>query len=158
SDDLARRGRRVEAAFRVRYESIDQLAAALTNDLTHGTLFLRSARPLGVNALVRIHLDLPDGGGELSAIGRGTLVRDQAEAGRSGKPAGIGVELLDLGADRLAVIERLVGGELTTGTARGKAVPQRRVLDIVVADDDAGVRQPIAAALRRRGDRVREAV
>jgi uncharacterized protein (TIGR02266 family) len=152
-DADVRRTRRVEAAFRVRYRSIDDLVVALTHDLSRGGLFMRTTRFLPINAVVRVHLELPDGGGELPVICRVAFVRADTEAATSGKPAGMGVEFLDLGADKLAQLERFVA-EHVPGTA--SAAP-RRALDIVVADDDDAMRAPVVAALRRRGDRVREA-
>ena len=114
---------------------------------------MRTTRFLPVNAIVRVHLELPEGGGELPAICRVAYVRGETEAAQSGKPAGMGVEFLDLGAERLAELERFVADR----RAHPTTAPHRRPLDIVVADDDVGVREPVAAALRRRGDRVREA-
>src|SRR5262245_2626745 len=101
-DEDSRRAQRVEAAFRVRYRSIDQLVVALTHDLSRGGLFMRTTRFLPVNAIVRVTLDLPDEGGELPLICRVAYVRGEAEATESGKPAGMGVEFLDLDADKMA--------------------------------------------------------
>jgi uncharacterized protein (TIGR02266 family) len=152
-EDDARRARRIEAAFRVRYRSIDELVVALTHDLSRGGLFMRTERFLPINGIVRVHIELPDGGGELPVICRVAFVRGEAEAAATGKPAGMGVEFLDLGAERLAQLERFVAERaLQPGSA-----PPRRSLDIVVADDDEGVRGPVAQVLRLRGDRVREA-
>src|SRR5439155_4186721 len=110
-------------------------------------------RFLPINAIVRVHLELPDGGGEVPAVCRVAFVRGETEAAQTGKPAGMGVEFLDLGAERLAELERFVAER----RAHPTPAPPHRALDIVVADDDVGVREPVAAALRRRGDRVREA-
>ena len=149
----ARRARRISAAFRVRYRSVDELVVALTHDLSRGGLFMRTARFLPINAIVRVHLELPDGGGELPVICRVAFVRADAEAAAMGKPAGMGVEFLDLGADRLAQLERFVTERVPLA---GRGAP-RRALDVVVADDDETLRGPVAQALRQRGDRVREA-
>jgi uncharacterized protein (TIGR02266 family) len=151
-DQEARRGRRIEAAFRVRYHSIDQLVVALTHDLSRGGLFMRTARFLPLNAVVRVHLELPDGGGEIAVVCRVAFVRGEAEAAASGKPAGMGVEFLDFDAARMAELTQFIAarsGDLTP-------LPTRRRLDVVLVDDDAAVRAPIAEALRARGDRVRE--
>jgi uncharacterized protein (TIGR02266 family) len=152
-DEDARRTRRIEAAFRVRYHSVDQLVVALTHDLSRGGLFMRTNRFLPINAIVRVHLELPDGGGELPVICRVAFVRSDAEAIALGKPAGMGVEFLDLGAEKVAQLERFVAEHVPVAAAAAK----RRALDIVVADDNESVRAPIARELRRRGDRVREA-
>lgn len=156
-DAEARRTRRIEAAFRVRYHSIDDLVVALTHDLSRGGLFMRTTRFLPINAIVRVHLELPDGGGELPVICRVAYVRGEAEADATGKPAGMGVEFLDLGADKLAQLERFVAEHVPGAATAAAAAAPRRALDIVVADDDETVRAPVVQALRRRGDRVREA-
>jgi len=152
-DPEARRARRIEAAFRVRYRSIDELVVALTHDLSRGGLFMRTTRFLPINAIVRVHLELPDGGGELPVICRVAFVRAEPEAIALDKPAGMGVEFLDLGPDKLATLERFVA-EHVPGS---KSATPHRTLDLVVADDDVSVRGAIVSALRRRGDRVIEA-
>jgi uncharacterized protein (TIGR02266 family) len=151
-DEDARRGRRVAAAFRVRYRSVDELVVALTHDLSRGGLFMRTERFLPINAVVRVHLELPDDGGEMPVICRVAFVRAEAEAAASGKPAGMGVEFLDLGPERLTRLEEFVA-EHAFGVPN--AAP-RRALDIVVAEDDESLRGDVAHALRERGDKVRE--
>jgi len=152
-DEDARRTHRIEAAFRVRYHSVDELVVALTHYLSRGGLFMRTTRLLPINAIVRVRLELPEGGGELSLICRVAFVRSDAEAIALAKPAGMGVEFLDLGPEKMALLERFVA-ERVPGAA---TAPPRRTLDIVVADDHEAMRAPIVRALRRRGDRVREA-
>jgi len=148
----SRRDPRVEAAFRVHYRSLDQLVVALTNDLSRGGLFMCTPRLLPTNAIVRVHLELPDGGGELSVICRVAFVRGEDEAAQTGKPVGVGVEFLDFAAERIAEIERFIAER----RASSSTATQRRGLDIVIAEDDAALREPIVAALRGRGDHVRE--
>ena len=147
----SRQARRIAAAFRVRYRTVDELVVALTHDLSRGGLFMRTARFLPINAIVRLHLELPAGGGELPVICRVAFVRSDADAAALGKPAGMGVEFLDLGPDRLAELERFVAEHVPA-----TKVATRRPLDMVVVDDDETVRGPIARILRERGDRVRE--
>jgi uncharacterized protein (TIGR02266 family) len=169
ADPEARRGGRVEAAFRVRYHSIDQLVVALTHDLSRGGLFMRTGRFLPINAIVRVHLELPEDGGEIAIVCRVVFVRGDAEAQASGKPAGMGVEFLDFDQARMAQLNAFVAtrsgarpgaagagaGDETAGAATAAAAARRR-LDIVLVDDDGAIRAPIAAALTARGDRVRE--
>ena len=148
-----RRAHRVAAAFRVRYRTVDELVVALTQDLSRGGLFMRTERFLPVNAIVRVHLDLPDGGGQLPVICRVAFVRSPDEAAAQGKSSGMGVEFLDLGPERLAELERFVAERVP----EAKGAAPRRALDIVVADDDETIRGPVTRALRERGDHVREA-
>ena len=51
---------RVEATFRVRYSTLDQLVIAYSRDLSKGGMFLATTRFLPVNAVLRIHIELPD--------------------------------------------------------------------------------------------------
>jgi CheY-like chemotaxis protein/Tfp pilus assembly protein PilZ len=161
ADPEARRGGRVEAAFRVRYHSIDQLVVALTHDLSRGGLFMRTGRFLPINAIVRVHLDLPDDGGEIPIVCRVVFVRGEAEARESGKPAGMGVEFIDFDSARMTQINAFVAARSEARSAAAspdaRAPATRRRLDIVLVDDDSSIRAPIAAALTERGDRVREA-
>src|SRR5258707_10304195 len=150
-DGDARRARRVEAAFRVRYQSIYQLVEALTHDVSRGGLFMRTQRFLPINAIVRVLLELPDDAGELPVICRVAFVRGHEEATASGKPAGMGVEFLDLDDQRLA--ELLQRANERAGAADERA--HRRALDLLVVDDDLSIRRGVAGALRDRGDRVR---
>lgn len=151
----SRRNGRIEAAFRVRYRSVDDLVDALTQDLSRGGTFIRTRRFLPINAVVRVNLELPDGIGDVALVCRVAFVRGEAEAAELEKPAGMGLEFLDLDADRLAQLTTLL-----TDQARQHALPAappRKRLDVVVVDDDPGFREPIARALRQRGDDVREA-
>jgi uncharacterized protein (TIGR02266 family) len=151
-DGDTRRTRRIEAAFRVRYRSLDQLVVALTHDLSRGGLFMRTARYLPVNAIVRVHLELPDEGGEMPIVCRVAYVRDEAESARVGKPPGMGLEFLDLDPERMAQLTQFV----TERTSPGVILPRRR-LNVLVVDDEPLCRAPVVAALRDRGDTVREA-
>jgi uncharacterized protein (TIGR02266 family) len=167
----ARRSRRIEAAFRVRYRSVDDLVDALTQDLSRGGTFIRTPRGLPIDAVVRVNLELPDGGGDVALVCRVAFVRGPEEAAARQKPAGMGLEFLDLDADRLEQLTTFMTQQaharaaIATATAAAAAaaiataarLPARKRLDVVVVDDDAGARTPIARALRQRGDDVREA-
>lgn len=159
----ARQGPRVEAAFRVRYRSIDQLVVALTHDLSRGGLFMRTERFLPINAVVRVHLELPDDGGDVPVICRVAYVRGEDEAEASGKPAGMGVEFLDLGRDRLAQIDRAVDAGAAVGPA-AVDVALAAVLDAVAARGhqaaagDADARLAVARRHARAGGAARIAL
>src|SRR5262249_35393429 len=51
---------RVEASFRVRYSTPDQLVVADGRDLSKGGMFLATRTFLPVNAVLRVQLELPD--------------------------------------------------------------------------------------------------
>ena len=149
----SRRTRRIQAAFRVRYRTVGDLVDALTQDLSRGGTFIRTRRFLPVNAVVRVSLELPDGGGDVALTCRVAFVREAEEAQAQQKPPGMGLEFLDLDADRLAQLTEA----LTAQSQQRQDATARRRLDVVIVDDDPSFRAPIAQALRERGDAVREA-
>ena len=149
----SRRTRRIAAAFRVRYRTVGDLVDALTQDLSRGGTFIRTRRALPVNTVVRVSLDLPEGGGDVALTCRVAFVREAEEAQAQQKPPGMGLEFLDLDADRLAQLTEA----LTAQSQQRSDATARRRLDVVIVDDDPSFRAPIAQALRERGDAVREA-
>jgi DNA-binding response OmpR family regulator len=153
TDDQQRRSRRVEAAFRVRYRSIEELALALDHDLARRSLFMCTQRELAIDTIIRVYLELPDGGATVPVLARVVFVRRENEATQSGKPAGIGVELLDLSVEHLDGFRRFVADHRVSPATKR----ERHKLDIVVADDDASFRDWVAGVLISRGDRVRPA-
>jgi uncharacterized protein (TIGR02266 family) len=158
TDDRFRRAResiRVQAAFCVRYPSIDKLVEAWTDDLSRGGMFLRTQRFLPVNAVIRCDFILP-GGDDVVVIARVCWVRDDAEAAELGKPAGMGIEFLDMTGDNAARIERYLaertGGPIVQAVTRGEAP-----IDLLIVDDDEPARRRMAEPFAARGDRVRQA-
>src|SRR5262245_19110414 len=116
ADDV-RASPRVEATFRVAYDNIDQLLVAYASELSKGGMFLASDRFLPLNAVVRLQLELGVGSTEIPIISRVVYVRDQAEARKTGKPAGLGLEFLDLTAECLALIETFIAERIAAGAA-----------------------------------------
>jgi uncharacterized protein (TIGR02266 family) len=151
---------RIEAAFRVRYPSLDKLVVAYTHDLSQGGMFLATQRFLPINAVVRLQIELPEGGGEIVAIARVAYVRDAKAAQEDGKPAGLGVQFLDLEGESAERIERFITERTTLAAERTgshRAVRARR-LQVLVVDDDANYRALAAEPFVARGDIVRAAV
>jgi DNA-binding response OmpR family regulator len=117
-------------------------------------MFLATSDFLPINAVIRLEIDLPQDGGRLAVTCRVAYVRDAVRSAASGKPAGMGVQFLDLdrgGLDRLAqfVAERSM-------TFEEEKEPERtRQLDLLVVDTDAEAAERVARAFRLRADRVR---
>jgi uncharacterized protein (TIGR02266 family) len=149
-----RTGPRVEATFRVSYESIDQLLVAYSSDLSKGGMFLATEQFLPINAVIRVNLDLGEGSAEIPIICRVVYVRDHAGARAVGKPCGMGIEFLDLSAECLQLIEAYIAERISDGDAPLAAPPARR-LSVIIVDDDHGCRTLAAAPFRHRGDYVR---
>ena len=151
------RAPRVEATFRVSYANVDQLLVAYSADLSKGGMFLQSEQFLPVNAVIRINLELGEGSAEIPIICRVVYVRDAASARAVGKPAGMGIEFLDMTAECLGLIEAYIAeriGEVEHPPP--VALPKRR-LSIMIVDDDHGCRTLAAQPFRTRGDYVRVA-
>jgi CheY-like chemotaxis protein len=145
---------RLQTTVRAHYQDIGQLVMAFCRDISKGGLFLQSSRFLPLNAVVRVKLELLDDGPVIPAICRVAYLRDDAEAARVRKPAGMGLEFLDLSAERLAEIERYIAKHLHV-EERAPATLAARALSILVVDDDESYRERAAAPFRARGDQVR---
>jgi uncharacterized protein (TIGR02266 family) len=149
---------RVQAAFRVRYPSLDSLVVAYASDLSKGGMFLRADRFLPINAVVRLQIALPDGGGEIVVICRVVQVRTSEEATQTGKMPGMGLQFLDLSGERLQQIEQFISER--SAYAAEQSAPQRipcRPMKVLVVDDDEEYQEHAAEPFRLRGDQVRVA-
>jgi DNA-binding response OmpR family regulator/Tfp pilus assembly protein PilZ len=140
----------------VKYPTLDDLVVAYSHDLSVGGMFLRARRFLPVNAVIRVHIELPEDGGEVPIIARVAFVRDDKDAAQTGKPPGMGIQFLDIGGEAQRRIEAFISERLARSTP-DDTTPARRILQVVVIDDDAQYRDLAAQAFRARGDRVRTA-
>jgi uncharacterized protein (TIGR02266 family) len=159
SDEDTRTSPRVEATFRVCYQSIDDLLVAYSSDLSKGGMFLQSDRFLPVNAVLRLQLELEPGAAEIPIICRVVYVRDDRTGRAVGKPPGMGIEFLDLTSECLQLIEAFIAEKIAAvgePEAPPPPVPPRR-LSVLIVDDDAGCRTLAAQPFRMRGDHVRVA-
>jgi uncharacterized protein (TIGR02266 family) len=148
---LERRGEiRVAASLRVGYQSLDELVEVYTDNISRGGLFIRTIELLPIGAVVKIKIDLADGGEAFDAIGRVTHIVGPAEAGKA--PVGMGVEFLDVGgaplADRIARYLAAQGAEqlLPPSPAGVSAL-------VLVIDDDPAYRDRVARVVEEAGHR-----
>ncbi|MEB2311928.1 MAG: response regulator [Sorangiineae bacterium] len=150
---------RVQAEFTVRAEALSR-ARLPGVDLSRGGLFIATERFLPLNAVLRLTIALDDAPGEIPTLCRVVFVRDRAAAKATGKPAGMGLELLDISAEHRAVLDE----SLAARSARNPAPPppprerqpsRSDALDVIVVDDDARFREYAAGPFRKRGDLVR---
>ena len=146
---------RIQAVFRVQYSTIDQLVVAYSSDLSKGGVFLCTQAFLPLNAVVRLLLKLPEDGGEVPVICRVVYVRDDGAAASTGKPAGMGLEFLDIADDCRLRIERFIAEHPPKLSESPPAA--RGALSVLVADDDRLSLEAAAACFRDRGDAVRTA-
>jgi DNA-binding response OmpR family regulator/Tfp pilus assembly protein PilZ len=142
---------RVEASFRVRSSALDPDALPGDN-VSRGGIFVKTVRFLPLNAVIRLSIEVPGTEVAVPATCRVAYVRDQTEAQKTGKPAGMGFEILDIAADKRAVLEKLLAERREPSRARGDL--EEGPLRIVVVDDDARYRETAAEPFRKRGDTV----
>jgi uncharacterized protein (TIGR02266 family) len=138
----------------VRYSTLDQLVCGYAKDLSKGGMFVATSRFLPVNAVVRVHIELPDGGGVVPVIARVAFVRDEGEAATARLPSGMGLEFLDLAEDSLNAIARFVSERTLEVADRTPPAPRSRPLEILVVDDVPEMREGLAEPFRARNDRV----
>src|SRR3954454_8961374 len=95
-DSDSRESVRIEGVFRVKYPSVDRLVVAYSRDLSRGGMFLATDEFLPLNAVIRLEIDLPADGGRFPVTCRVVFIRDNNQSVATGKPAGMGVQFLDL--------------------------------------------------------------
>jgi CheY-like chemotaxis protein/Tfp pilus assembly protein PilZ len=149
SDDK-RQYPRVEAELVVRSAALEP---ASTHDLSTGGVFVRTARFLPVNAVIRLTVEVPNPRVVIPMTCRVAFIRDASSLG-SGRPAGMGLEILDVAPDRKVVLDRLLA-ERTSGARPPVSVRGAGALKVVVVDDDEHYRAMAAEPFLRRGDQVR---
>jgi uncharacterized protein (TIGR02266 family) len=144
---------RFEAVFRVRYGTLDELVVGYGNDLSKGGMFLQTDKFLPVNAVVQLQLEMPDDRGEIPVIGRVVHILTEEEAQAQGKAAGMGIQFLDLTAERLVWFESFI-----TRHSEKLAAPARpHRMRVLVVDDVEADRERIAIPFEQRGDQVTRA-
>ena len=144
---------RVEAVFRVRYPTVDHLVVAYSSDLSKGGVFLSTNAFLPLNAVVRLVLELPEHGGDIPVICRVVYIRDRVAAANIGKPAGMGLEFLDVGDECRVRIENFIAQRQPRLSEH--PAPSRGALNLLLADDDRLSLEAAAGHFRERGDAVR---
>ncbi len=143
---------RVLAAFEVRYRSVNEVVTAYTRDVSRGGLYVATTRLLPVGAVVRLHLQMPEGS-ELRVVARVAYALDEKDTTGHDRPPGMGMELLDIGgtpvADEIArFLARVApGSELPPP-------PSGVVSKLMVVDDDEAQRERTAALMRDAGHEV----
>jgi uncharacterized protein (TIGR02266 family) len=111
-------------------------------DLASGGLFIRTDAPLAVGKRIALDLSIVGEPGPWSALGRVVWSRPAAEPGR---PAGMGVKLIDVDDSTLEAIERLVDTREPTapgvGSKPGDALPPVKANPVIVVPPAAPERE-----------------
>lgn len=140
---------RIAADLHVEFESFDEFVSAYTLNVSRTGLFIPTEKFLPTDAVVKINIDLPEGGPKIRAIARVAYVLDAEKAREVGRAPGMGMEFLDVEgmpfADQItAYLDR---------TAASAPEPSRRKQrgTILVVDDSDGHRVVAIRSLRAIG-------
>jgi CheY-like chemotaxis protein/Tfp pilus assembly protein PilZ len=139
----------ITGTYRVSYTTLDELVLAYSEDLARGGIFVSTPHPPGLDAVVRIHLELPGDGGLVSVLGRVVHV--------NARPPGMGVEFIEEDAGWIERIEAFIARQGGSRAERSGPVPLSPMLKVLIVEDDEGYRDLLAQLFRTRGDRVRMA-
>jgi uncharacterized protein (TIGR02266 family) len=159
TDDRRAQDYRVRATFRVRYNTMDDLVVAYSGNLSRGGLFLATNKVLPVGSVVRLQLELPDGGPEIIVPCNVAFVREASEdpeGGPTSGQTGMGVKFIDpddLTRRRLEWF--ILNSAPEPGQLKGQTFVRR--INLVIVDDDPLQAQSAAEPFRARGDQVRVA-
>lgn len=148
-----RKATRVQAAFRVKFSTLDQLVIAYTKNISQGGLFIKTDNLLPVNSVVRLLISLPKEGGEIPCIARVVRVISPDET-TTDKKKGLAVEFLDVSYGNIENIEKFIA-DAAAKEAQANMLPQFDLkLNILVIDDDKIIRERAARILTEHGHEV----
>jgi uncharacterized protein (TIGR02266 family) len=143
---------RVDADLVVRAAALEHASALSGTDLSAGGLFVKTTRFLPINAVLRLTIEISNPRAMLPATCRVVYVRDQAEAQKLGRSPGMGLEILDMAAEKRAQLDNLL--EDRQASPRSQRQRPDEPLTVIVVDDDARYRELAAEPFRKRGDSV----
>jgi CheY-like chemotaxis protein len=145
---------RIDASFRVRSSALDPNALPGDN-VSRGGIFVKTVRFLPLNAVIRLSIEEPDSGIVIPATCRVAFVRDAATAVTAGKPAGMGLELVDIADAHRPLLDKLMAERTSPPSSLAqRANKGEDALRVVVVDDDTRYREQAAEPFRKRGDSV----
>ena len=143
---------RVKAAFRVRYRTMDELVVAYSSNLSRGGLFLVTDRQPPPGSVVRLSIELPDGGPEIVVPCEVVFVRDADS--ETGAVAGMGLRFIDPDQVTRRRLEWFILHSAPEEHQFG-AGPRASKLRILIVEDDPLQCEAAAAPFRERGDTLR---
>lgn len=148
-----RHSTRVQAAFRVKYSTVDQLVGAYTKNISRGGLFIRTENLLPVNSVVRLIFSLPNDGGEIPCIAKVARVIGPDDR-KPDRKHGLAVEFLDVSLQNIEMIEKFIASAALK-EAEARTLPKFDYrLSILVIDDEKIIRERAAGILKANGHEV----
>ena len=141
---------RVAAQFHITFRTVDALVVAYSANLSRGGLFLKTDRPEPEGTVIRLAIQLPDGGEALEVPCSVVFTRDSHD----GQAAGMGLKFIDPDESIQRRIEWFIINS-TPDPSDVRAQSQFRKLNLLIVDDDHFQSDTSSAAFIARGDAVR---
>ena len=142
---------RIAARFRVRFQSLDDLVATFTQDISRGGIFIQSDAFLPVGSVVLVNLELQDGGAPETAVARVAYTLGPEEAAANQRVPGMGMEFVDL---RDSLAQRVAAHISRELAAAPESEPPAAPARILVVEDSSTQRKAIVEATQGMGHTV----
>ncbi len=97
---------RAEVELEVHYRTVQEFAAAYSQNISGGGIFIRTQEPLRLNQEVRVRFTLP--GIARTFDVRGIVVWTNPATSRSSFPSGMGIKFVDLDSEARNIIAGFV--------------------------------------------------
>ncbi len=102
----ARKSERLQHELLVAYRTVDGFITDWAVNISRGGIFINTRNPLAVGSIVRLIVSLPDAAFPFDLTGR--VIRSHPFDPGSNQVAGMGIEFIDVDADKLSRLERFV--------------------------------------------------
>ncbi|MCA3016773.1 MAG: TIGR02266 family protein [Myxococcaceae bacterium] len=102
----ARRAERLQHELLVAYRTVDGFITDWAVNISKGGIFINTRNPLSVGSVVRLIISLPDAAFPFDLTGR--VIRVHPHDPQTDQMSGMGIEFIDVDADKQARLERFV--------------------------------------------------
>ena len=106
--DEARRDSRLQHEILVAYRTVDGFMTDWAVNISRGGLFVNTRSPLEIGSEIKLIISLPDGNFPFDLIGRVTWVNAPSDGRHPGPAPGMGIEFLDVDAEKRSRLETFV--------------------------------------------------
>ncbi|MBL9037815.1 MAG: TIGR02266 family protein [Archangium sp.] len=101
-----RKSERLQHELLVAYRTVDGFITDWGVNISKGGIFINTRNPLAAGSIVRLIISLPDAAFPFDLSGR--VIRSHPYDPSSEQVAGMGIEFIDVDADKLSRLERFV--------------------------------------------------